>query len=707
MARLNDIPVAAESVESLKRRFIRQNREIARANSIQSLRIRTLESEVSRLLAENASLREEVIATNQELEKFKHDGQLGCEIDNLKSKLDAKLAEFGSLIADLGSLPQRRGLAGKPQRKSIVGEFQISPEAARRRSLMKAARQVTDEGRLPAIVEDKFYPRLTLESEDFADLEGGEGGENDSPNKISTPVPQPTIPNAVDSSVDEEPSMIFGANENAIQPSPSISNLGARRRKRDSSLLNRTPRSKALESKEQDFVPIHISKSGSKRKLSVRDDDEDFMSQDLNDHDDFQYTRLTETSTYTSRNPDVGPEGTPTKANADKAESQRMERATVRRALGPKSTNIKQRSSSPTKKNPGAGSWEKEIPKPNPKPPKNRSHDASNKPIRAVHVPVVEQTKQNAVDIDLAPEQAPIEGSKDTSSRVHAERASTSTLETFLESRDTPPLPTTGMSRPPRRSRGSISYAEPNLRDKMRRPTKELVDAVSGDARFRRSSKSDLDMAKERYDEESSHNFDVSSMAYNDPCANSLEEKDQSLMTELPSNITADRKRRTLSTTKFDFVTAPETGPSTSSVAISTLMAGSKRRSHRERETAESSVDYEQDVGAGTASTRSSRRHSSNPTTGGTNSRSRRSRNSTMLAKENSADVQAVLESAGLSVNGKLDNDYHQHTSSSNSRATRGVSEFDYDAFLDAQEDASEAKRVQRLATSRRRSMML
>ncbi|KAL2362828.1 hypothetical protein RJZ56_004258 [Blastomyces dermatitidis] len=704
MARLNDIPVAAESVESLKRRFIRQNREIARANSMQSLRIRTLESEVSRLLTENASLREEVIATNQELEKFKHDGQLGCEIDNLKSKLDAKLAEFGSLIADLGSLPQRRGLAGKSRQRSIGGELQISPEAARRRSLMKAARQVTDEGRLPAIVEDKFYPRLTLENEDFADLAGSEGGENDSPEIISTPVL--TIPNTVDSSADEEPAMIFGANENIIQPSPSISNLGARRRKRDSSLLNRTPRSKAMESKEQEFVPIHISKSGSKRKLSVRDDDEDLMSQDLNDHDDFQYTRLAGLSTYTSRNPDVEPEGTPTKVNADKAESQRVERTTVRPALGPKSTNIKQRSSSPTKKNPGAGGWEKEIPKPNPKPPKNRSHNAIDKSMRTVHVPTTEQTKQGVVDIDLAQERGPVEENRDT------EQASTYTLETLREARDTPPLPTAGTTRPPRRSRGSISYAEPNLRDKMRRPTKELVDAVSGDVRFRRSSKSHLDMAKERCSEESSHNFDVSSMAYNDSCATSLEGKDQNLMTELPSNVTADRKRRTLSITKFDFVTVPATGQSTSSVAISTLMAGSKRRSHRERDTAESSVDYEQGVGAGNGSTRSSRRHSSNPTTGGTNSRSRRSKSSALLAKENAVNVQAVLESARLNVNSKLGNDYHQHASSSsisssNPRATKVVSEFDYDAFLEAQEDASEVRRVQRLATSRRRSMML
>lgn len=62
-------------------------------------------------------------------------------------------------------------------------------------------------------------------------------------------------------------------------------------------------------------------------------------------------------------------------------------------------------------------------------------------------------------------------------------------------SRDTPPpedldpeTATTNsfgsMGRSSRRQRGSVSYAEPNLRDKMRRPTKELVDAVAAEERL-------------------------------------------------------------------------------------------------------------------------------------------------------------------------------------------------------------------------------
>lgn len=60
-----------------------------------------------------------------------------------------------------------------------------------------------------------------------------------------------------------------------------------------------------------------------------------------------------------------------------------------------------------------------------------------------------------------------------------------------LQSRDTPPPADISLqgetSRPSRRSRSQVSYAEPNLRDKMRRPSKQLVDAVTGEVKSRRS----------------------------------------------------------------------------------------------------------------------------------------------------------------------------------------------------------------------------
>lgn len=66
------------------------------------------------------------------------------------------------------------------------------------------------------------------------------------------------------------------------------------------------------------------------------------------------------------------------------------------------------------------------------------------------------------------------------------------TRSTSEKPRDTPPpadISSYGeISRPSRRVRASVSYAEPNLRDKMRRPTKEMLDAVSGEGKYKRTS---------------------------------------------------------------------------------------------------------------------------------------------------------------------------------------------------------------------------
>ena len=63
-------------------------------------------------------------------------------------------------------------------------------------------------------------------------------------------------------------------------------------------------------------------------------------------------------------------------------------------------------------------------------------------------------------------------------------------LETEEQRDDTPPpadITADGeTARGSRRNRGTISYAEPNLRDKMRRPTQELYDAVTGEGRYAR-----------------------------------------------------------------------------------------------------------------------------------------------------------------------------------------------------------------------------
>lgn len=114
-------------------------------------------------------------------------------------------------------------------------------------------------------------------------------------------------------------------------------------------------------------------------------------------------------------------------------------------------------------------------------PSRNRLKDKASKPV-----PVPKEfapVNAPSIPAKVAPE-TPAPLSHDLFSLVSSEPSAARP-----HSRDTPPpsdlqpsASNTGVfgttDRATRRSRGSVSYAEPNLRDKMRRPTKDLVDAV-------------------------------------------------------------------------------------------------------------------------------------------------------------------------------------------------------------------------------------
>ena len=119
-------------------------------------------------------------------------------------------------------------------------------------------------------------------------------------------------------------------------------------------------------------------------------------------------------------------------------------------------------------------------------PSRNRIKDKASKPVPAPK----ESTPINAPRISAKAAfetLAPL--SHDLFSPVSSEPSTA-----HSHSRDTPPpldlqpdASNAGVfgtaDRATRRPRGSVSYAEPNLRDKMRRPTKDLVDAVGADDR--------------------------------------------------------------------------------------------------------------------------------------------------------------------------------------------------------------------------------
>ena len=143
---------------------MRQNRDIARANSTQSLRIRNLENETSRLLAENLELREQILRVKNELDHSKT--QFIAKTRLAKSHLQTKLLELGALVNSLGDEPT-------PEKSPGAGRVKASPSRSLDRRNWKNMCSLSEavagqEGRLPPILENQTYPRRTLQYVTFS-----------------------------------------------------------------------------------------------------------------------------------------------------------------------------------------------------------------------------------------------------------------------------------------------------------------------------------------------------------------------------------------------------------------------------------------------------------------------------------------------------------------------------------------------------------
>lgn len=135
-----------------------------RANSTQSVRIRNLECEVSRLLGENVSLREQIIKLHYEAEKNTSKAMLES-VDTVKGKLEAKLLELGGLVRELGEVEKTVESQRVRRRKSINRSSpKRSPDQRNWKNTLSLSEAVGGaDGRLPPIAEDKYYPRRTME----------------------------------------------------------------------------------------------------------------------------------------------------------------------------------------------------------------------------------------------------------------------------------------------------------------------------------------------------------------------------------------------------------------------------------------------------------------------------------------------------------------------------------------------------------------
>ncbi|KAL8998562.1 MAG: hypothetical protein Q9169_002402 [Polycauliona sp. 2 TL-2023] len=504
---------------AMKRRFVRQNREIARVNSTQSIRIRTLESEISRLLSENIALREEVIRLQFEVDK---NGGLGS-ITTVKGRLEAKLLELGGLVQELGNVRQsaedRRALRRKSGTK---GSPKASPDQRNWKNGITISEYAGGvEGRLPPIVEGKYYPRRTLDAEELGGLITASGDAADSPDLGPPPVAHFDAGDPIKFNANQCEPQMQGKMEKESDLNPALfANLETRRKRRGSTQRGEPTRngtsdmqSSQEEASAEHITPGHALKYGAKRKFTAREEEEQVDDATAPEADEFQYN-----GNPTVTQPAVGSRA---KSASGKPEKQAVQKSSEdyttqtgrsqgkpkintvstqngRNVLAPKSVNTDPVSSPVKPKRIAEG--EKNT-RPNhdmvSKPRERNKKDQlpSQRFARAVQPsePVTLEPKAALQGVSAHSRLAPQTPAPPPLDNLSPDEFEPQTARP--ESRDTPPpedlKPETAttnsfgsIGRSSRRQRGSVSYAEPSLRDKMRRPTKELVDAVAAEERL-------------------------------------------------------------------------------------------------------------------------------------------------------------------------------------------------------------------------------
>ncbi|KAJ5689774.1 hypothetical protein N7462_004166 [Penicillium macrosclerotiorum] len=485
MARLNDLTAPLESVEALKRRFVRQNREIARVNSMQSLRIRSLESEVSHLLAENVSLREQVINLNQEVERLESSKMLQDGVYAIKSRLDAKLLELSTLASELGTLPRKLGKSPSDNPDVDSNRPKILATEPRSRVTDVDPSSGVEYGRLPAILEDKYYPRRTLESYEIQNMvqDGSILESPHSPSKmyrISDPVAESPSP---------EPNEILPVDQlddSTDHPGLLPPTLETRKKKKKKFDTATIPTESTTEGERASpgAPSLQHTASGSKRKFSP---DEDGLMPGFEPREDgFQFSRAKHNPRKSNDVFDfMRQDASPSKTSVDPKSSSSKIGATKRKVLEPKSVNTSL--GSPRKARSSLLSDSKISQRP--KVDENIiSPQKSKEPETPNNKTLSQKTR-------VARPAAASQKQKRTSRSNNEDSFQAHTKVVLRDSPVAKPVDSlTGMidmtagSRPSRRQRAVVSYAEPNLRDKMRRPTKEMIDAVGGHGSRRSSS---------------------------------------------------------------------------------------------------------------------------------------------------------------------------------------------------------------------------
>ncbi|PTB63805.1 hypothetical protein BBK36DRAFT_1125107 [Trichoderma citrinoviride] len=523
MARLNEVPVPTESLETLRKKMLRQNRELAKTNNIRALRIRELENECACMLSENLELRSRIL----ELEKQVEDNEARRIADHamaIKAKLESQLTEWGTLIAGLGlEPPAKRHSPMIKRRAKQTMSFSASRPSPSQRRLRDIARDIEELG---PIAEARSNPRRSMNPEQIMALRSEANAEAESPELGPPPMSK---------YIEEDPIKVDSPSRSRPVESSDDALTSSAKTKRLEPPIARTT---------VETAPVQPIKAGSKRKFGARDDSENIEPQKTTDENSLDRIPAGKRLLH-----DKGDAARDFAKMRKKSQLELSEN--VRKPLAAKSTNddIINSPKKLLKTKPSVGdeiATAKLNAATKPKAPVGRPRLKPKNPLPAAAEPVPILTiepQETTVEIcDLA---API---REPALLMPSSPVATEGPEGSRVG-DTPPpadISSNGeTSRPSRRNRTTISYTEPNLRAKMRRPTKELFDAVTGEGKYaRRASTYDPAMPESAKSRRETAISDIAGLAEagNGP-ASPLATKDLNTDLILSGVVTERRKR--------------------------------------------------------------------------------------------------------------------------------------------------------------------
>lgn len=423
----------------------------------------------------------------------------------MKEQLELKLSEVSDLVGELGVLPEKVARRSSQRRRhgGLVSELVKPVEERETRQRHTIFEQ---EGRLPAILEDKCYPRRTLENREIQVLAQGDNDEaTESPDLGPPPVTHFDGTDAVTFNAKRSPRRTSTELiEESEEPNKTSTTASDSRRKRRTSILLEPSSVNGIATSATDEVemiipepekvdlpiqPRPILKTGAKRKLEMSElEDTSRVAKEL---DDFIFQRKATVAPVSipRQSRFSRPPGKPSGENLESLDDRSPERSAqpARKILAPKSTN------SPAKRSVITASDKAEMIKddmPERRPERRvvsrirtkaavidapETHESQSERQRRVR-----ETQDADIQSHLAPKtpapdmndiMSPTSTEPSTKQRPPREMAMTNSVEDVLNG---------SIGRGSRRARAPVNYAQPNLRDKMRRPGKELVGAVEG-----------------------------------------------------------------------------------------------------------------------------------------------------------------------------------------------------------------------------------